>query len=202
MFYRPEEGHGLPHDPFKAIVAPRPIGWISTRDADGRNNLAPYSFFNGIADNPPMVMFCSMGPKPNSGEAKDSIAIIRETGRFGVNVVSQALAEQMNLTAAHYERGVDEFERAGLEVMEGRVLDLPLVAAAPVALECELWREIDLPGSAVMITGTVRAVHIRDAFLRDGRLDVTAYRPLSRLGYMDYAAVDEVFAMPRPDDLV
>ncbi len=116
MFYRPGlDDHGLPHNPFKAIVSPRPIGWISTRDNTGRDNLAPYSFFNGINDDPPMIMFCTSGPKMELSEEKDSLVNIRDTGEFCVNFVSYALRNAMNISTGHYPRGDDEFTRAGLK---------------------------------------------------------------------------------------
>ena len=198
MFYRPEDGHGLPHDPFKAIVAPRPIGWISSRDAEGRANLAPYSFFNAVSDAPPMVMFSAMPQKEGTNEPKDSLLNIRETGVFGVNIVPAALADRMNVTSGVHPRGEDEFALAGLAPMPGRVLDVPLVAEAPAALECEAWKLVDLPGGATVVFGRVRGVHLKDAFLRDGILDVTLYRPLARLGYRDYCQVESLFSLNRP----
>lgn len=200
MFYRPGiDGHGLPHDPFKAIVAPRPIGWIATIDAEGRANLAPYSFFNAVADRPPMVMYSSNGAKPGLGEGKDSLANIRETGEFVANIVSFALRDRMNLSSGHYPAGEDEFARAGLTPLPSRVVRPPRVGAAPAALECRAWKIVELPGEAnVMVIGEVVGVHIDDAMLADGRLDVTRYMPLARLGYRDYAAVREVFALDRP----
>ncbi len=199
MFYRPEEGHGLPHNPFKAIVAPRPIGWISSVDEKGRVNLAPYSFFNAISDAPPMVMFSSQGVK-GGGERKDSLANIRATGEFVVNIVSRELSDKMNLSSGAYEAGVDEFEIAGLTKAPSVTVTPPRVAEAPAALECRLWRVIDLPGeNNAMVIGIVTGVHIDERHLKDGLLDVTSYQPLARLGYFDYAAVEEVFSLRRPD---
>ena len=202
MFYRPGvEPHGLPHDPFKAIVTPRPIGWISTVDAEGRVNLAPYSFFNAIADRPPLVAYSSTGAKPGLTERKDTLANIRETGEFVVNVVSYALRDAMNASSAGLAPETDEFEAAGLEKAPSRVVAPPRVKAAPAALECRAWKIIDLPGEwNTLVIGEVVGVHIDDAMLRDGMLDVTLYQPLSRLGYRDYAAVAEVFALDRPGE--
>jgi flavin reductase (DIM6/NTAB) family NADH-FMN oxidoreductase RutF len=197
MFYRPAEGHGLPHDPFYAVVAPRPIGWISTRSSGGEDNLAPYSFFNAVASHPPQVMFASSGA--GSGGTKDSVANIRETGVFCVNVVSLALAEAMNASSAAHARGVDEFTAAGIAKAECLSIDCPRVALAPAALECRLTRILRLAGrSNWAVFGVVTGVHLDDGCLVGGRFDVTRFRPLARLGYKDYLAVGEVFEMARP----
>lgn len=202
MFYRPGlDPHGLAHNPFKALVAPRPIGWISSRDAAGRVNLAPYSFFNAIADAPPMVMYSSTGRKIAVDEGKDTVRNIRETGEFVANIVSFALRDAMNASSGHFPSGEDEFLRAGLTQAASLVVGPPRVAEAPAALECRAWKIIDLPGAAnVMVIGEVVGVHIADAALSDGRVDVTRYAPLARLGYRDYAAVREVFALTRPGE--
>lgn len=198
MFYRPEDGHPLPHNPFKAMIVPRPIGWISTIDKEGRANLAPYSFFNGVSDTPPMVMFSATGTKEGRDEIKDSVANLRDSGEFVVNLVGEAQRDAMNVSSGIYARGDDEFERAGLEKLPGETVAAPRVKGAPGALECRLWREIELPGGNIVMIGTVTGIHIDDAFLKDGILDVTAFRPLARLGYRDYAVVDSVFALNRP----
>lgn len=204
MFYRPEDGHGLPHDPYKAIVAPRPIGWISSVDADGRPNLAPYSFFNGCGDHPPMVMFAQTGRKDRDSAFKDSIANIRATGEFAHSVVPAAMAEKMNASTAAFAAGVDEFEEAGLTKGEGRAISVPHVAEAPAVLECKLFRIIDdMPcfregAHNVMVIGQVVGVHIREEYLVDGILDVTSYNPIARMGYMDYSTVEKRWSMQRP----
>ncbi|WP_371055046.1 flavin reductase family protein [Rhodosalinus sp. K401] len=201
MFYRPEEGHGLPHNPFGAIVSPRPIGWISSRDAEGRDNLAPYSFFNAVAYVPPQVMFASTSAKADQGDTKDSVANIRETGVFCVNIVSDALRDAMNASSKALPRDEDEFAHAGLEREECRTIACARVAAAPAALECRLTQIVQLEGKAnFVVFGEVTGIHLRDACLVDGIFDVTTYRPLARLGYRDYARVEEVFALARPDD--
>lgn len=194
MFYRPGlDPHGLPHNPFKAIVSPRPIGWISTLSAEGLPNLAPYSFFNAIADVPPMVAYAS------TGATKDTVTNIRTTGEFVVNIVSMALRDAMNASSASLPRGVDEFEIAKLEKAPSEIVAPPRVRDAPASLECRLWQSIDLPGEGNVLTiGEVVGVHINEAILRDGLVDVTLYQPLSRLGYRDYAAVREVFPLNRP----
>ncbi|NVK60262.1 MAG: flavin reductase family protein [Rhodobacteraceae bacterium] len=200
MFYRPEEGHGLPHNPFNAIVTPRPIGWISTRGALG-DNLAPYSFFNAVAYVPPQVMFASTSTKEDRGDTKDSVAQLRESGVFCVNIVEEAMRDAMNATSGPWQAGQDEFDLAGIEKAECRTIDCPRVAAAPAALECKVVQVVQLPGAANFVTfGEVTGVHMRDDCLVNGRFDVTRFRPLSRLGYRDYATVTEVFELKRPGD--
>lgn len=201
MFYRPGiDDHALPHSPFKAIVSPRPIGWISTVDAEGVANLAPYSFFNAVADNPPMVMFSSTGTKPDQAQNKDSVANIRASGEFVVNVVSFALKEQMNASSAPLPAGGDEFEHAGLTKAPCRQIAPPRVAQSPAALECELFRIIDLPGeNNTMVIGEVVGIHLSDSVLVNGIFDVTRYKPLARLGYRDYAVINDVFPLERPE---
>ncbi len=201
MFYRPEQGHGLPHNPFKAIVSPRPIGWISTRSTDGANNLAPYSFFNGVADAPPQVMYSTTGVKPEQGEAKDSLTNIRETGVFCVNIVEFAMMDKMNVTTEHFDAGADEFAKAGLTAAECETINCARVADAPATMECRLTTILELPGKAnTVVFGEVVGVHLRDNCIVDGRFDVTTYQPLARLGYRDYARVTETFELARPDD--
>ncbi len=201
MFYRPEDGHGLPHNPFNAIVTPRPIGWISTRGKDGSENLAPYSFFNAVAYTPPQVMFASTGSKPDRGDVKDSVANIRETGVFCVNIVEYAMKDAMNATSATLPADQDEFDVAGLEREECRTIPCSRVAAAPASLECKLTTIVELPGkSNRVVLGEVTGVHMRDDCLVDGRFDVLKFRPLTRLGYRDYAVISELFELRRPDD--
>jgi flavin reductase (DIM6/NTAB) family NADH-FMN oxidoreductase RutF len=200
MFYRPADGHGLPHNPFNAIVTPRPIGWISSRSAEGVNNLAPYSFFNAVAYTPPQVMFASTGAKDDQDGTKDSVANIRDTGVFCVNVVSYALRDAMNASSAALPQEVDEFAHAGLEVAECETINCARVAAAPAALECRLTQIVTLPGEAnKVVFGEVVGVHMRDDCLRDGAFDVTTFQPLARLGYRDYSVVRDLFSLSRPD---
>ena len=201
LFYRPEEGHGLPHNPFNALIVPRPIGWISTRDAKGHDNLAPYSFFNGVAYTPPQVMFSTTGTKPDRDGAKDSASIIQDTGVFCVNVVSYALTEAMNCTSEGFAAGIDEFEKAGLKKTECETIDCPRVAETPAAMECKLTKVVKLPGAAnTVVFGEVTGIYIADDCLTDGKLDITKYKPLSRLGYRDYAVIDQAFTLRRPDE--
>ena len=199
MFYRPEDGHGLPHNPFNAVVAPRPIGWISTRGSDGSENLAPYSFFNAVAYVPPQVMFASTSAKDDRDGTKDSVANLRDTGVFCVNVVSYALRDAMNATSGPWPRETDEFVHAGLDRAECETIPCSRVAEAPAALECRTTQVLQLEGEAnYLALGTVTGVHLRDDCLRDGRFDLEVVQPLARCGYLDYAVVREVFPMPRP----
>ncbi len=201
MFYRTEDGHGLPHNPFNAIVTPRPIGWISTRGADGHDNLAPYSFFNAVAYVPPQVMFASTAAKDDRGDTKDSVAQIRETGVFCVNIVEHAMRDVMNQTSGAHAKEVDEFAHAGVEKGACNTIDCARVANAPASLECKLTQIVQLPGAAnFVVFGEVTGVHMRDDCLVDGRFDVTRYQPLSRMGYRDYTTVREVFELKRPED--
>ncbi len=201
MFYRPEDGHGLPHNPFNAIVTPRPIGWISSRDSDGINNLAPYSFFNATAYVPPQVMFTSTTGKADQGDTKDSVSNIRATGVFCVNIVEYAMRDAMNASSATLPKEVDEFDHAGIAVAECDTIECPRVANAPASLECKLSQIVKLEGHGnYMVLGEVIGVHMRDDCIVDGRFDVTTYQPLSRLGYRDYLRVTELFELVRPDD--
>jgi len=200
MFYKPEEGHGLPHNPFNAIVTPRPIGWISTRDAQGHDNLAPYSFFNAVAYVPPQVMFASTSAKPDRDGTKDSVANIRDTGVFCVNIVSEALRDAMNQTSGPWGREVDEFTDAGLEKAACETVDCARVAASPANLECKLTQIVQLPGEAnFVVFGEVTGVHMRDDCMVDGLFDVTRFTPLTRLGYQDYSVIRETFSLKRPE---
>ncbi|WP_299820845.1 flavin reductase family protein [uncultured Roseibium sp.] len=198
MFYETEKNdHGLPHNPFKAIVAPRPIGWISTLDKEGRSNLAPYSFFNCVCDRPPIVVFSSTG-------YKDSVANVDATGEFVCNMASWDLKDEMNVSSAAVPHETSEFGLSGLEMAPSRMIKAPRVAKAVTALECKHLQTLHLKGldgaetDSYMVMGQVVGVHIDDNVIVDGRVDVTRYKPLSRLGYMDYAVITEVFQMGRP----
>lgn len=201
MFYRPEDGHGLKHNPFKAVVTPRPIGWISTRGADGQDNLAPYSFFNAVADNPPQVIFASTGAKPDREGTKDSVGNIRDTGVFCVNIVEYAMRDVMNVSSGPWERDVDEFARAGITKAECETIACSWVAEAPAALECRMTEIVRLKGETnFLVIGEVVGVHLRDDAIRDGRFDILTYQPLTRLGYRDYSRITEVFELKRPGE--
>ena len=201
MFYRPADGHGLPHNPFNAIVTPRPIGWISTRGADGRDNLAPYSFFNAVAYTPPQVMFASTSTKPDRDGTKDSVGNIRETGVFAVNIVEYAMRDAMNQSSGAWDREVDEFELAGIEKAGCETIDCPRGALAPATLECRVTQIVTLEGKAnFAVFGEVTGVHMRDDCLVDGEFDVLRFNPLSRMGYRDYTVVREKFSLKRPGE--
>jgi flavin reductase (DIM6/NTAB) family NADH-FMN oxidoreductase RutF len=189
--------HGLEWDPFKALVAPRPIGWISTLGKNGVVNLAPYSFFNAVSTDPHFVMFSSGGRKDSQRNAED-------TGEFVCSLATYDLRDAMNRTSAHVEPEVDEMELAGLTPAPSRFVAPPRVKESPVAFECRYWRTIELPGPDggpgrhAMVLGQVVGVHIDDAAIAEGRVDVTKLKPIARLGYGDYAVIDEVFTLTRP----
>ena len=197
MFYQPSRGHGLPHNPFKALIAPRPIGWISTVDAAGRPNLAPYSFFNAICESPPLLMF-------SADRGKHSARNARETGEFVVNVVARDLAAQMVQTSIDAPEGVDEFHHAGLQAVPSNLVRPPRVGGAPAALECCVTEILEPrgrdgePANCEVVIGEVVGVHIDDACLIDGRFDIARARTVARLGYLDYLSVDATFTMRRP----
>ena len=203
MFYEPPKAdHGLPRDPFKSLVVPRPIGWISTLSVNGVANLGPYSFFNGVATDPAIVMFCAGGALVPKGR-KDSWRNAEETGEFVVNLVDHAQHREMNETSADVPPEVDEFALAGLEPEPSRLVKPPRVKGAPAHLECRYLQTVELPSNDpnsrnAVVLGTVIAVHIDDAILTDGMIDMDKFRPVARLGYMDYTVVDNVFTMLRP----
>jgi flavin reductase (DIM6/NTAB) family NADH-FMN oxidoreductase RutF len=198
MFYDTRKNdHGLPHNPFKAIVAPRPIGWITSMNAKGEINLAPYSFFNGITDKPPIVMFSSEGPK-------DSVAFVEETKEFVCSLATFELREQMNGTSAPLPRGVSEMSATGLAAAPSRMVRPPRVAASPCALECKWLQTVRLSDverralDRYVVFGQAIGVYIDDRFIKNGRLDTAAMRPIARCGYDEYAMVEQVFRMTRP----
>jgi flavin reductase (DIM6/NTAB) family NADH-FMN oxidoreductase RutF len=198
MFYdTAKNDHGLPRDPFKAIVAPRPIGWITSMNAKGEINLAPYSFFNAVSDDPPIVLFSSEGPK-------DSLVFVEETKEFVCNLATFDLRAAVVETSAQFPRGVNEMEQSGLVPAACRLVRPPRVAASPCALECKLLQIIDLKDldgkscNRHVVLGQVVGIHIDDRFIKDGRLDTAAMEPIARCGYADYSVVDKVFAIARP----
>ncbi len=199
MFYEPRSGHGLPHDPFKAIIAPRPIGWISTVDAQGRPNLAPYSFFNAVHSNPPMLAFTSESMKHSAANAIAS-------GEFVFNLCTRALFDAMNISSGDQPAGESEFEAAGLAMAASRIVKAPRVAVSPASLECRVVSSMQLqdvdakPVQGWLIIGQVVGVHIAEEYIRDGRFDTAAAQPIARCGYRDYATVTELFEAMRPTD--
>jgi flavin reductase (DIM6/NTAB) family NADH-FMN oxidoreductase RutF len=199
--YEPANGHGLKFDPFNAIIAPRPIGWISSRDGAGRVNLAPYSFFNAFSYTPPIIGF-------SSTRWKDTVANIEQTREFGWNLATRELAKQMNATAAHVAPEIDEFEIAGLTPVPGKLVKVPRVGESPVAFECKLCDIIRLkgadgqPAQAWLTLGEVVAVHIDKALIQDGIYQTAAARPIVRAGLRgDYFEIkpENMFEMIRPD---
>ncbi|MEM6634305.1 MAG: flavin reductase family protein [Pseudomonadota bacterium] len=201
MFYRPSEGHGLPHNPFNALITPRPIGWISTRGSDGQDNLAPYSFFNGTAYVPPQVMFASTGKKEDREGTKDSVAHIRETGVFCVNIVEYAMKDAMNKTSGMWSRDTDEFTLAGLKRSPCGEIDCSRISGAPANLECRAYDIREILGEAnFIVMGEVVGIHLRDDCIKDGIFDVLSFNPLTRLGYRDYSTIRESFSLKRPGE--
>jgi flavin reductase (DIM6/NTAB) family NADH-FMN oxidoreductase RutF len=203
MYYEPGiTPHGLPHDPFKSCVIPRPIGWISTVDAQGRHNLAPYSQFQNVTFDPPIVMFSAN--QTTAGERKDSVRNAETTGQFVWNMATYDLREAVNISAEEVPFGVDEFERAGLEKLPSRRVKPMRVKGSPIQFECEYLNTVRFPGKPPMgtvdvIFGRVVAIHIDDAFITpDGLVDVLKIQPLARMGYFDYTFVDKKFQMVIP----
>ena len=198
MFYDAiRNDHGLPNDPFKEIVAPRPIAWISSLSENGIANLAPYSFFNAVAEQPHYVVI-------GSGGRKDSLHNIEATREFAVNLVNHDLREAMNVSSAHVGPEVDEFELAKLAKAPCRMIAPARVAAAPACLECRLFQVVGLPDASGavhdhLIIGRVVGVHIDDRFIHEGRVDTAGMRLIARLGYSEYATVSEAWRMRRPD---
>lgn len=199
IFYEPHarDKNLLPQDPFKALIVPRPIGWVSTLSKAGAVNLAPYSFFNAVCDHPPILVFSSNGKK-------DSVSFAEESGEFVWNMATFALRDQMNATSAPLPRGESEFAYAGLATAPSLCVAPPRVAASPAALECkvsDIFRLSDMTGAATenyLVFGQVVGVHIDEAFIKDGFVDTAAMQPIARCGYMDYAVVDEMFTLQRP----
>lgn len=198
MYYDPRKNdHGLPHNPFTALVVPRPIGWISTVSVNGVVNLAPYSFFNIVSAYPPFVMFASNPRKHSQRNAE-------ETGEFVVNLATHALREQVNGSSAEYEFDTSEPERVGLEMTPSHQVRPPRVAHSPVALECRYSKTVELFGSdgkrnpSSVIVGEVLGIHIDDAVIVDGHIDIRRMLPIARLGYRDYCVVEDFFSMALP----
>jgi flavin reductase (DIM6/NTAB) family NADH-FMN oxidoreductase RutF len=199
-FYEPANGHGLKHDPFNAIVGPRPIGWISSHDAKGHVNLAPYSFFNAFCYVPPIIGFSSIG-------WKDSVSNIQETKEFCWNLATKHIGEQMNMTSASVPHETDEFAISGLTKVPGRKVSVPRVGESLASFECRLTQLIQLQGAdgakadAWMVFGEVVAVHIAKQLIKDGVYQTADAHPILRAGRMgDYAEIrpDMMFEMIRP----
>lgn len=200
MFYEPGvTPHGLPHGPFKSCVVPRPIGWISTTSRDGQDNLAPYSQFQMVNFDPPMVMFS--GNQNLRGARKDTVVNVEQTGEFVWNMATYDLREAVNRTSEELDPGVDEFAHAGLGKLPSTLVRPPRVAGSPIQFECRHLQTVRFPGNGAVgsvdvVFGRVVGVHIDDRFINAaGRVDIEAIRPLARVGYHDYTSVDKVFTM-------
>jgi flavin reductase (DIM6/NTAB) family NADH-FMN oxidoreductase RutF len=199
LFFRPEERDRtrFPHDPFKGLVVPRPIGWVSTMSKAGEVNLAPYSYFNAFSSWPMIVGFSSEGEK-------DSAAFAIESGEFAWSMATWPLREQMNATAAPLARGESEFRHAGLETAPCRLVRPPRVAASPAALECKVTQVVNLRGMAgddvsrTLVLGQVVGVHIDERFVKNGRIDAVGMQAIARCGYDEYTVIERVFSMARP----
>ncbi len=202
MFYETKDPHGLKHNPFKSLVVPRPIGWVSSQDGNGVVNLAPYSFFNAVASEPPIVMFSSNGAHSEGGY-KDSVSNVQDTGEFVCNLAVWENREAMNTTSTMAARSVDEFALSGLTPVPSKLVKPPRVKGSPVHLECKYLQTVELPCdnpelANLVVFGHVVGIHIDDSIINDGMIDMDAFKPIARLGYFDYAVVDHVFTMRRP----
>lgn len=202
MFYKTDEHHGLPHDPFKSCVVPRPIAWVSSIHPNGVVNLAPFSFFNAIASDPPMVIISYTGYHQHGGE-KDSLYNIKSSGEFVVNMVPLALKDVMNTTSAAVAHEVNEIDLARLATEESELVKPPRISEAPIHMECIFHQEIKLPCNLensinTSIIGQVIGIHIKDEVLINGIIDLDKIKPLARLGYNQYTSVDHIFTLDRP----
>jgi len=199
MFFKTDESHGLPHHPFKACVAPRPIGWISTVSAEGIGNVAPFSFFNGVAQNPPQLMIAVNGKTPHADQ-KDTLQNIENTKEFVVNIATYDLGPQMFQTAAPEHPDTDEADLAGLEMVASNLIKPKRIKNSPIHLECVLTQIVPLLCDSeaernTAIFGHVIGIHIADDVLTDGLVDLKKVNPLARLGYKDYATLGDIFQM-------
>ena len=199
MFFEPKARDKtlLPHDPFKALIAPRPVGWISSMDREGRVNLAPYSFFNAFSGAPPLVGFCSEGEK-------DSMTFARDSGEFVWNMATYDLRWQMSESSAPLGRGESEFEHTGLTMAPSKLVRAPRVKESPAQLECKVTEIIqlrDMEGaitSRFLVMGQVIGIHIDDDCIENGIVQITRMKPIARCGYQDYSVLDQVFSIKRP----
>lgn len=203
MFYETvKNNHGLSHNPFKSLIIPRPIGWISSQDEEGNINLAPYSYFNALCDNPPMVMFSTTNSR-SEGVIKDTLHNVETQGEFVVSMATYDLRESLNLSSAPLPRGENEFAFTKLEMLPSTLVKPPRVKDSPIHLECLYHQSIQLPVNANgdtnrVVIGRVVGVHIDDNFILNGKIDVAKIKPIARLGYMEYAVIDNIFNMQRP----
>ena len=199
IFFEPEQRDRklMPHDPFKGVVVPRPIGWISSMNRAGQVNLAPYSFFNGVQSRPRIVCFCSESEK-------DAAAFAIDSGEFAWSMATWDLRDKMNLTSEGLPRGSSEFEFAGLATAPCRLIKAPRVADSPAAMECKVTQVVhvkDATGAetgGIVVYGQVVGMHLDERYIKEGRFDLSAVKPIARCGYDEYAVVEKVFAMTRP----
>ena len=204
MFYETEKNnHGLKFNPFKSCIIPRPIAWITTIDENGKDNCAPYSFFNGVASDPPMIMFANNGPAPDKSGPKDTFSNIKSNKEFVVNISTYENKELMNLTCSPLAKGDSEIDLAKLETVKSKKVKPKSLKISPINMECILFKIIDLPVIKDneyngIIIGRVLGINIDDEYLKDGMINISKLRPLARLGYMDYSVVDSFFQMDRP----
>ena len=203
MFYDTESNnHGLPFNPFKACIVPRPIGWITSLDKAGNLNLAPYSYFNAISDVPPMIMFSTTTKHHDCG-IKDTLKNVEETKEFVVNIATWNLREQVNITSTDFNRGISEVEMANLLISPSKYVKPPRVNGSPIQLECVHHQSIQLPviddkHTNRLAIAKVIGIHIDDSIIIDGKIDITKFKPICRLGYMEYSTIDSKFSMERP----
>ena len=204
MFYETnKKNHGLKYDPFKSCIIPRPIAWITTISNNGEDNCAPYSFFNGVASDPPMVMFANNGPAIINKGPKDTFSNIKDNSEFVINISTYNNKDKMNETCFPLAKGESEIDLAKLETRESKIVKPKILSESPINMECKLHQIIDLPVNNKneyngIIIGQVLGIHIQDDYILNGIIDVKKLKPLARLGYMDYSIVDSFFQMNRP----
>ena len=200
MFYEPKKGNPFKIDPFKSLVFPRPIGWISSISKDGISNLAPYSYFNAIADEPPQIMFCSNGSSSH-GKYKDTLSNILSTKEFVVNFVTSALRNQMNLSSKDFKPNEDEFILSNLKKKKSKLVKAPSVKNSPVNLECKLLKTIKLKSYSkkisTMILGEVIGIYINNRYIKNNRVNSVSMRYIARMGYSEYTTVSSKFNLKR-----
>ena len=204
MFYETKKkNHGLKYDPFKSCIIPRPIAWITTTSNNGEDNCAPYSFFNGVASDPPMVMFANNGPAIINEGPKDTFSNIKDNKEFVINISTYSNKDKMNETCFPLEPEKSELDLAKLETSSSKIVKPKSLKISPINMECMLYKIIDLPSKEKgeyngIIIGEVLGINIDDNCIKDGMVDVKKIKPLARLGYMDYCYVDNIFKMNRP----
>ena len=204
MFYETKtNNHGLKHNPFKSCIIPRPIAWITTISNDGIDNCAPYSFFNGVSSDPPMVMFANNGSAIDGSGPRDTFSNIKENQEFVINISTFNTKDKMNKTSARLCRNVSEIEFASLETLDSRLVKPKRLKESPINMECTLYKIIDLPGITEdnyngILIGKVIGIHINDEYIKEGKVDVKKIKPLARLGYFDYSVIDDFFSIKRP----